>query len=136
MFVRAGAALFLAEAAPERGRDVALGSRAGSVDAADPGVVGRGSLFLDDGESSSGARFVLDVKSFERRVGCGWASTAGPIRSCPCNGNSKSACRGHYRQGDRRRRRERNWRVRSLPRGAGRAGTARVPIEAREIIVE
>jgi alpha-glucosidase len=60
LFVRGGAALFLAE--PARNAEETLrGSLALEVTVPPPGVVGRGSLFLDDGESAAGARFMLDV---------------------------------------------------------------------------
>jgi alpha-glucosidase len=60
LFARAGAALFLAE--PARNAEETLrGSLALEVTAPPPGAVGHGSLFLDDGESAAGARFILDV---------------------------------------------------------------------------
>jgi alpha-glucosidase (family GH31 glycosyl hydrolase) len=64
LFVRAGTALFLAE--PGRNAEETLRSPlALEVSAPPHGTAGRGSLFLDDGESASGERFILDV-SVER----------------------------------------------------------------------
>ena len=64
LFVRAGRALFLAE--PGRNaEDTLRAPLALEVHPPLRGDVGRGSLFLDDGESASGERFVLDV-SVER----------------------------------------------------------------------
>jgi alpha-glucosidase len=60
LFVRGGAVLFLAE--PARNAEATLrGPLALEVTAPPPGAVGHGSLFLDDGESAAGARFILDV---------------------------------------------------------------------------
>ena len=64
LFVRAGRALFLAE--PGRNAEETLRAPlALEVHPPPRGSVGRGSLFLDDGESASRERFVLDV-SVER----------------------------------------------------------------------
>jgi len=60
LFVRAGAALFLAE--PGRNAEATLHAPlALEVTVPPRGTVGRGSLLLDDGESPGGGRFVLDV---------------------------------------------------------------------------
>ena len=60
LFVRAGTALFLGK--PGRNAEETLrGPLALEVTAPAVGTVGRGSLFLDDGESASGVRFILDV---------------------------------------------------------------------------
>ena len=60
LFVRAGSALFLAE--PGRNAEETLRAPlALEVTAPLPGTVGRGSLFLDDGESAAGGRFLLDT---------------------------------------------------------------------------
>jgi len=60
IFVRAGMALFFAE--PGRNAEETLRAPlALEVHAPPRGSVGRGSLFLDDGESASGERFILDV---------------------------------------------------------------------------
>lgn len=60
IFVRGGAALFQAE--PGRNADATLaGPLALEIRPAAPGVRGSGSLFLDDGVSSGGARFILDI---------------------------------------------------------------------------
>jgi alpha-glucosidase len=60
LFVRGGTALFLAE--PGRNaEDTLRAPLALEVYAPPRGTVGRGSLFLDDGESASGNRFILDV---------------------------------------------------------------------------
>jgi alpha-glucosidase len=60
LFVRAGTALFLAE--PRRNAEETLRAPlALEVTQPPPGKTGRGRLFLDDGESAGGARFVLDV---------------------------------------------------------------------------
>jgi hypothetical protein len=60
IFVRDGTALFVAE--PGRNADETLRNPL-SLEVHPPslGAVGSGSLFLDDGESDLGARFVLDV---------------------------------------------------------------------------
>ncbi len=60
LFVRAGKALFLAEPA-RNAEDTLRAPLALEVYPPLRGDVGRGSLFLDDGESSSGGQFVLDV---------------------------------------------------------------------------
>ena len=67
LFVRAGKALFLAE--PGRNAEDTLRAPI-ALEVHPPlrGDVGRGSLFLDDGESACGERFVLDV-SVERLDG-------------------------------------------------------------------
>jgi alpha-glucosidase len=60
MFVLAGTALFLTE--PGRNAEETLrGPLALEITVPARGTVGRGSLFLDDGESAGGARFILDV---------------------------------------------------------------------------
>jgi alpha-glucosidase len=60
LFVRAGSALFLAE--PGWNADDTLRAPLSlEVTAPPPGTVGRGSLFLDDGESVAGGRFLLDT---------------------------------------------------------------------------
>ncbi len=60
LFVRAGAALFLA--APARNaEDTLRAPLALEVTAPPQDVMGHGSLFLDDGETASGRRFLLDV---------------------------------------------------------------------------
>jgi hypothetical protein len=60
LFVRAGTALFLAE--PSRNAEATLRAPLALEVSAPPlGTVGHGSLFLDDGESASGERFILDV---------------------------------------------------------------------------
>ena len=61
LFVRAGAALFFAE--PRKNAEDTL--RAGlalEITAPPAGEKGKGSLFLDDGHSSEGGRYVLDVE--------------------------------------------------------------------------
>ncbi|HEY4219761.1 MAG TPA: glycoside hydrolase family 31 protein [Myxococcota bacterium] len=59
LFLRAGACLFTAQ--PGRNAEETLrGGLALEVSAPPPGTSGSGSLFLDDGESSSGNAFVLD----------------------------------------------------------------------------
>jgi hypothetical protein len=60
MFVRDGTALFVAE--PGRNAEETLGGPL-SLEVYPPssGSIGAGSLFLDDGESDSASRFVLDV---------------------------------------------------------------------------
>jgi alpha-glucosidase len=64
MFVHTGAALFLAE--PRRNAAATLRAPlALEITAPQPGTVGRGSLFIDDGESAAPARFVLDVELAE-----------------------------------------------------------------------
>ncbi len=76
LFVRGGAALFLAE--PRRNAEETLRAPLSlEVSAPPPGERGTGSLFLDDGESAARGRFVLDAGvedlggrlrvSFERR---------------------------------------------------------------------
>jgi alpha-glucosidase len=60
MFVRDGTALFVAE--PGRNAEETLGGPLSlEVYPPSPGSIGAGSLFLDDGESDSALRFVLDV---------------------------------------------------------------------------
>ncbi len=60
IFVRDGTSLFVAE--PGRNADETLRNPLSlEVYPPSPGMVGRGSLFLDDGESDHGARFVLDA---------------------------------------------------------------------------
>lgn len=60
LFVRAGAALFLAE--PRRNAETTLKAPlAVEVSAPAPGTSGQGSLFLDDGESDAADRLLLDV---------------------------------------------------------------------------
>jgi alpha-glucosidase len=60
LFLQAGTALFLAQ--PARNAEATLRAPLTlEVTVPQPGAVGRGSLFLDDGESAAGARFVLDV---------------------------------------------------------------------------
>jgi alpha-glucosidase len=60
MFVRAGAALFLAE--PRRNaRETLRAPLALELTPPSGGATGRGSLFLDDGESATNERFLLDV---------------------------------------------------------------------------
>jgi hypothetical protein len=58
--VRGGAALFLAGPA-RNAEDTLRGSLALEITPPPPAAVGHGSLFLDDGESAAGARFMLDV---------------------------------------------------------------------------
>jgi alpha-glucosidase len=61
MFVRSGAALFVAE--PHRNAAETLAAPlALDLHPSPTAAAGRGSLFLDDGESASGARFVLDAE--------------------------------------------------------------------------
>jgi len=60
LFLRAGTALFLAQ--PARNAEATLRAPLTlEVTVPQPGVVGRGSLFLDDGETAAGERFLLDV---------------------------------------------------------------------------
>ncbi len=60
LFVKAGAALFTAS--PGRNAEETLaGALALELSAPPPGRPGRGSLFLDDGVAADGRRFVLDV---------------------------------------------------------------------------
>jgi len=60
IFVRAGAALFHAE--PGRNADTTLANPlALEIMPSAPGSPGRGSLFLDDGASARGGRFILDI---------------------------------------------------------------------------
>jgi alpha-glucosidase len=60
MFVRDGTALFVAK--PGRNAEETLGGPLSlEVYPPSPGSIGTGSLFLDDGESDSASRFVLDV---------------------------------------------------------------------------
>ena len=69
LFVRAGAALFLAE--PRRNAEATLRAPlAVEVTAPAPGTSGHGSLFLDDGESAAADRLLLDVtvESIGRRL--------------------------------------------------------------------
>jgi alpha-glucosidase len=78
MFVRAGAALFVAEPGRNAGETLRA-PLALEITVPPPGTIGRGSLFLDDGDSDAAARFVLDVEveevdgrlrvRFERTVG-------------------------------------------------------------------
>ena len=72
MFVRAGAALFLAE--PRRNALETLQAPL-SLEITPPavGATGRGSLFLDDGESVAADRFMLDV-SVEQAKGRLWVA--------------------------------------------------------------
>jgi len=67
LFLRSGAALFLAE--PRRNADETLRAPIALELTVPPArTLGRGSLFLDDGESTDGGRFVLDAIA-ERRDG-------------------------------------------------------------------
>jgi alpha-glucosidase len=60
IFVRAGTALFHAE--PGRNADATLANPlALEIRPSVPGIPGHGSLFLDDGASARGGRFILDV---------------------------------------------------------------------------
>ncbi len=61
IFIREGTALFVAD--PRRNaEDTLLGPLALEVYPPSPGQSGGGTLFLDDGESDSAARFILDAK--------------------------------------------------------------------------
>jgi len=60
MFVRAGAALFLAESR-RNALETLQAPLALEVTPPPVGAIGRGSLFLDDGESATAERFLLDV---------------------------------------------------------------------------
>jgi alpha-glucosidase len=68
MFVRGGTALFLAE--PRRNApDTLRAPLCVEIYPAEPGSCGRGSLFLDDGESSGGGRLLLDACTEVREDG-------------------------------------------------------------------
>ena len=136
MFVRAGAALFLAE--PRRNADETLRANlALELSLPPPDAAGRGSLFLDDGSSSSGARFILDVDVF---------NVSGSLRVrferksdsfVPVQRELEIRVPAHYRRAI----------VDGFPRelavcnlaGESRQavlGAVRVPIDAREIVFE
>ena len=87
LFVRSGAALFLTE--PRRNADETLAAPlALEVSSPRPGQTGQGLLFLDDGESSSGERFLLHVSVHDRDAGSLQvgltvrASSFRPVQSC------------------------------------------------------
>jgi alpha-glucosidase len=65
LFARAGLALFMAE--PRRNADETLRAPLALEISVPPvGSTGRGSLFLDDGESAADERFILEVEVFRR----------------------------------------------------------------------
>jgi alpha-glucosidase len=136
LFVRAGKALFLAEPA-RNAEDTLRAPLALEVHPPPGGSVGRGSLFLDDGESASGERFVLDV-SVERvdgRLRVGFHCTAD--RFVPVQRDLELRVPRGYTSatvaGARR-----GLEVRELA-GEDRAAimlATRVPLDAREVILE
>ncbi len=136
LFVRAGKALFLAE--PGRNAEDTLRAPL-TLEVHPPlrGDVGRGSLFLDDGESASGERFVLDV-SVERldgRLRVGFDRKEGGF--VPVQGDLELRVPRGYRSatvdGERR-----DLEIRDLAREDRTAImlATRVPLDACEVILE
>lgn len=136
LFVRAGKALFLAE--PGRNAEDTLRAPI-TLEVHPPlrGDVGRGSLFLDDGESASGERFVLDV-SVERldgRLRVGFDRKEGSF--VPVQGDLELRVPRGYRSatvdGERR-----DLEIRDLAREDRTAImlATRVPLDACEVILE
>jgi alpha-glucosidase (family GH31 glycosyl hydrolase) len=136
LFVRAGKALFLAE--PGRNAEDTLRAPI-ALEVHPPlrGDVGRGSLFLDDGESASGERFVLDV-SVERldgRLRVGFDRKEGSF--VPVQGDLELRVPRGYRSatvdGERR-----DLEIRDLAREDRTAImlATRVPLDACEVILE
>lgn len=79
MFLRAGAAVFGAAAARNTEDSIQRGLTL-EVSAPLPGTIGHGSLFLDDGVSAAGERFLLDAKveDQEGRIRVAFASRGSP----------------------------------------------------------
>ena len=136
LFVRAGTALFLAE--PGRNaEDTLRAPLALEVHPPLRGDVGRGSLFLDDGESASGERFVLDVsvESVDGRLCVGFDRRADSF--VPVQGDLELRVPRGYRSatvdGDRR-----GLEIRDLAREDRTAImlATGVPLDAREVILE
>jgi alpha-glucosidase len=136
LFVRVGAGLFLAE--PGRNADEALKATLSlEVSSPAPGTAGRGSLFLDDGETTGYRRFVLDVvsESLEgrlrvglRRVVDNWTPTQRDIEVRVPPGYVVATVDG----------RRCDLEMRDLS-GEDRSGTllaVRVPLDAQEILFE
>jgi alpha-glucosidase len=136
LFVRSGMALFLAK--PGRNAEETLRAPlALEVSAPPQGSVGHGSLFLDDGESASGERFVLDVsvECVDGRLRLGFDCRANSFT--PIQGDLELRVPRGYRSvtidGERR-----ELEVRELSREDRTALmlATRVPLDARELILE
>mgnify|MGYP002388407268 CR=1 FL=1 len=136
LFVRAGVALFLAE--PGRNaEDTLRAPLALEVHPPLRGDVGRGSLFLDDGESASGERFVLDasVERLDGRLRVKFDRKED--RFVPVQGDLELRVPRGYRSatvdGDRR-----GLEIRDLTREDRTSImlATRVPLDAREVILE
>jgi alpha-glucosidase len=136
LFVRAGKAMFLAE--PGRNaEDTLRAPLALEVHPPPRGSVGRGSLFLDDGESACGERFVLDVtvecEDGRLRVGFDYQAD----RFLPAQRDLELRVPRGYRSatvdGERR-----GLEIRELDREDRTAVmlATRVPLDAREVILE
>jgi alpha-glucosidase len=136
LFVRSGMALFLAK--PGRNAEETLRAPlALEVSAPPQGSVGHGSLFLDDGESASGERFVLDVsvECVDGRLRLGFDCRANSFT--PIQGDLELRVPRGYRSvtidGERR-----ELEVRELSREDRTALmlATRVPLDAREVTLE
>jgi hypothetical protein len=136
IFVRIGKALFVAE--PGRNAEETLRAPLALEISAPPrGSVGHGSLFLDDGESASGERFILDVSvgCIDGRLHLGFERTAAGF--LPAQRDLELRVPRGYRSatvdGERR-----GLEIRELAhedRTAIMLAT-RVPLDAREVILE
>jgi alpha-glucosidase len=136
LFVRAGKALFLAE--PGRNaEDTLRAPLALEVHPPLRGSIGRGSLFLDDGESASGERFVLDVtvECDDGRLRVGFDCKAERFLPAQCDLELRvpRGYRSATVDGERR-----GFEIRELAREDRTAImlATRVPLDAREIYVE
>lgn len=136
LYVRSGATLFLAT--PGRNAEETLRrALAAEVTVPPPGRVGQGSLFLDDGESADGGRFVLDVsvEPGNGRLRVMLETTEHSF--VPVQSDVELRVPGHFRaaiiDGERRGLVGRD--LASEDRRVA-VSTVRVPLSAREVIVE
>jgi alpha-glucosidase len=136
LFVRAGAALFIAR--PGRNAEETLaGPLALEVCRPDDGTVGRGRLFLDDGGSADGRRFLLDVvverdgACLRLRFDCTQATYQPAQDSVELR--VPASCTSVVVDGAPATLRARSLEDEDRPH---RVGAVRVPLTAREVIVE